>query len=246
MMKKTIFIVIALIAISTSSEAGLSGTPHDLTRDETQIYSDNPYLLCTFCHIPHSGSPQIPLWDKKSGEVRFFILSGFTKEATETPSLRILMCLSCHDRAIGDTVRINIKAPEGYIIDHPINRLYKSGKAGLTATEVAAEKGVLRDGRVECGSCHNPHSSEYRPFLNKTLNELCISCHEEISTGMHVMARFGLGDDHPVKTIDDPSMPGKKLSCVSCHNPHISITSVLLTKKTEICYKCHTMIKTIP
>lgn len=204
-------------------------------------------MLCTFCHIPHSKTFEVPLWNSEEGEVRFSIsgIKPLNKEKSIISS-RVIMCLSCHDRAIGKGINLAHYNNSGYMGDHPVNRFYSAAGKGLAETKVIENRLVLREGMVECGSCHNPHSPDYKPFLFKPLNELCINCHERIDSGRHVMARYGMGDDHPVKGKPDPSRQGVDISCVSCHHPHLSITSEPLIKKNEICYRCHSIITTRP
>jgi predicted CXXCH cytochrome family protein len=74
--------------------------------------------------------------------------------------------------------------------DHPIGVVYDTTKtlAGLgaifdTATgQVKSGKnwkvyGTVGNQRVECGSCHDPHSTTNAPFLKDTLSTMCADCH---------------------------------------------------------------------
>ncbi|MDA8106821.1 MAG: cytochrome c3 family protein [Nitrospiraceae bacterium] len=75
---------------------------------------------------------------------------------------------------------------------HPIGVVYDTAKtkAGLNST-IAADGSTINNknwriygggnatGRVECGSCHDPHMTDAgkTPFLKDTLNSICTDCH---------------------------------------------------------------------
>lgn len=71
--------------------------------------------------------------------------------------------------------------------NHPISVSYNSGNAGLKMTGTpligwAGAKtidGLLRNNKVECGSCHDPHESTNGTFLrvSNAVGGLCTGCH---------------------------------------------------------------------
>jgi DmsE family decaheme c-type cytochrome len=82
----------------------------------------------------------------------------------------------------------------------------------------------LREGKLECTSCHNPHGSTNQRLLKvgNYINESCISCHTE--------KRGPFLFEHP---------PGRE-SCVTCHDPHGSSNERLLVAKVPmLCQRCH-------
>lgn len=74
--------------------------------------------------------------------------------------------------------------------DHPVSIIYTAGKAGLVATTTSLTgwegattvanllKGASNN-KVECSSCHDPHTSTNGLFLRKanTGSALCLGCH---------------------------------------------------------------------
>ncbi len=80
----------------------------------------------------------------------------------------------------------------GLTNDHPISIQYNAGRAGLRplTTEITGwgsyttiadlMRGPTAD-RVECGSCHNPHSTDYGTFLraSNVASALCLTCHDK-------------------------------------------------------------------
>ncbi|MDQ1339413.1 MAG: hypothetical protein QG567_565 [Campylobacterota bacterium] len=76
--------------------------------------------------------------------------------------------------------------------DHPVSITYTVGAASLVATTTALTGWVgastvadlLRgaaSNKVECGSCHDPHTSDNATFLRKanTGSALCLGCHNK-------------------------------------------------------------------
>ncbi len=95
-----------------------------------------------------------------------------------------------------------------------------------------------------CEICHDPHYSDYSDQLRQPINKLCLSCHESIDKGIHVLA-LGDGTGHPITEKTDPSDRGKgrELSCISCHDPHGGKGRYYFVtgsdSKMDLCQMCH-------
>ena len=82
----------------------------------------------------------------------------------------------------------------------------------------------VREGKMECTSCHSPHGSTNVRLLRagSWINESCVSCHAE--------KRGPFLWEHAA---------GRE-SCVSCHDPHGSSNDRLLVAKLPmLCQRCH-------
>ena len=80
----------------------------------------------------------------------------------------------------------------------------------------------VREGRMDCASCHNVHGSAPGLLRTATVNETCVSCHAE-KRGPFVW-------EHA---------PARE-SCVTCHTPHGSNNRNLLNRKDAfLCLQCH-------
>lgn len=117
-----------------------------------------------------------------------------------------LACLSCHDGTIGLDVIINkpnadtslaasgntMPANAGQFFanlgtdlrnDHPISVTYSTAAdPAFNAPDASDKVGGLLPlyaGRVECGTCHNPHNTTNTPFLRRSNSgsALCTTCH---------------------------------------------------------------------
>jgi DmsE family decaheme c-type cytochrome len=82
----------------------------------------------------------------------------------------------------------------------------------------------VREGKMDCTSCHNPHGSTNVRMLKvgNWVNESCVSCHTE--------KRGPFLWEHAA---------GRE-SCISCHDPHGSSNDRLLVAKLPmLCQRCH-------
>ncbi len=81
----------------------------------------------------------------------------------------------------------------------------------------------IREGKVACSDCHNPHGSNGPKLLAKaTLNETCYDCHAEKRGPF-------LWEHQPVRE-----------DCSICHKPHGSVhDNLLVTRGPWLCQQCH-------
>ena len=81
----------------------------------------------------------------------------------------------------------------------------------------------LREGKLECTSCHNPHgTTNDKMLLQTSVNQNCYTCHAE------KRGRF-LWEHAPVRE-----------NCLNCHDPHGSINDKMLKVKAPLlCQQCH-------
>ncbi|HEU4369054.1 MAG TPA: DmsE family decaheme c-type cytochrome [Methylomirabilota bacterium] len=81
----------------------------------------------------------------------------------------------------------------------------------------------LREGKMTCTSCHNPHGGVNHALLKEpTLNDTCFTCHAE-KRGPFLW----------------PHAPVNE-SCVNCHDPHGSNHQAMLRiAKPRLCQSCH-------
>ncbi len=83
----------------------------------------------------------------------------------------------------------------------------------------------VREGKMECTSCHNPHGSTNVRLLKagNTVNESCASCHAE-KRGPFLFEHAGINGE----------------SCATCHDPHGSNNDRMLVAKLPfLCQRCH-------
>ncbi|MGP0094458.1 MAG: DmsE family decaheme c-type cytochrome [Xanthobacteraceae bacterium] len=83
----------------------------------------------------------------------------------------------------------------------------------------------LREGKIVCSDCHNPHGSTTESLLKAdSINDNCYKCHAEKRGPF-------LFEHAPVRE-----------NCLNCHDPHGSINEFSLKmSRPRLCYECHTI-----
>ena len=84
----------------------------------------------------------------------------------------------------------------------------------------------LREGKINCSSCHNPHGGDGPSLLNQSsVNLTCFTCHQE-KRGPFIWEHV------PVRE-----------NCSNCHDPHGSNFRPLLKHKMPfLCQQCHMQV----
>jgi DmsE family decaheme c-type cytochrome len=95
----------------------------------------------------------------------------------------------------------------------------------VAKTERAVAHMPVREGKMACTSCHNPHGSLTNVkalAVGTTVSESCMSCHTEMRGPM-------LWEHAPVKD-----------NCTTCHDPHGSSNDrMLAVRMPMLCQRCH-------
>jgi DmsE family decaheme c-type cytochrome len=206
---------------------GYHGSPHSRAKDPRTPAAKQG---CESCHGP--GKAHV---DGGGDKTKIKRLSAMTaSEVSET-------CTSCHNRAEHDNWAGSkhdarkVSCTSCHSVHGP-----KSEKA-LLKTETQQETCVqchrkevnkvhksshmpVREGKMECTTCHNPHGSQNVKMLREgnSITEACATCHAE--------KRGPFLWEHAV---------GRE-NCVTCHDPHGSNNErMLVAKLPMLCQRCH-------
>ncbi len=81
----------------------------------------------------------------------------------------------------------------------------------------------LREGAMDCASCHNPHGSAGEKLVvGDSVNDACYTCHQELRGPF-------LWEHSPVRE-----------DCLTCHKPHGSNhDKLLVARASQLCQSCH-------
>jgi DmsE family decaheme c-type cytochrome len=130
---------------------------------------------------------------------------------------RNLSCLTCH------TIH-QAGAPHPALLTKA-NEFETCGSCHLRrkATLMRSAHMPLREGTMNCSSCHDPHGSTGPSLLRQeSVNDNCTTCHAEKKAPM-------LWEHPPVKE-----------NCLTCHDPHGSLhPRMQVAKQPRICQQCH-------
>ncbi len=125
-----------------------------------------------------------------------------------------LACVSCHTIHVAkDPILVKATQPEKCFTCHAEQR----------AQSFQFSHHPIREGKVVCADCHNPHGSP-GPHLLKELsvNDTCYGCHTEKRGPF-------LWEHEPVRE-----------DCTNCHVPHGSTQARLLKERPPfLCMNCH-------
>ncbi|MCX6276993.1 MAG: hypothetical protein NT004_02705 [Bacteroidetes bacterium] len=247
-------------------------TKHNLSATGAgDVKASSETEICLFCHTPHSSRPMAPLWNRRDPGVIYTLYTSATLQALPgQPDGTSILCLSCHDGtiALGSVIsRAMIQNFKGGVTtmpsglsnlstnlrnDHPISFLYNASLAiadgQLRTPENIIPPVSLKNGKVQCTSCHDPHKNLISDFLiTSTQNSnLCNSCHQRTSWEMsshNTSAKTWNGsppDPWPFSPPDFSTV--SQNGCENCHRPHNSGSDVMLLKyqqEENNCLDCH-------
>jgi DmsE family decaheme c-type cytochrome len=132
---------------------------------------------------------------------------------------RNLSCSTCHSVHSPKSTARQLVQPTETQLCATCHRLQ------VTKTERAVAHMPVREGKMSCSSCHNPHGSISNVKNLKTgssVAELCTSCHTEMRGPM-------LFEHAPVRE-----------NCATCHDPHGSSNDrMLVVRMPMLCQRCH-------
>lgn len=212
-------------------EARLADTLHGQSVD-MRTPASRGERLCETCHGPGKAH-SIADSPSKNNIKSFKVLPASAANAT---------CLSCHaNRAThinwtgSKHAARNVSCVSCHTVHHPKSEVAQLKTVRATETCVSCHKDKalkerksshmpLREGKMECTSCHSPHGSTNVKMLKvgNTVNELCVSCHTEKRGPF-------LWEHAPVAN-----------NCATCHDPHGTNNDRLLVAKVPmLCQRCH-------
>lgn len=146
--------------------------------------------------------------DQREGH-RFFAASRHAAEG--------LSCASCHGVH-------KAKAPvQGVLRQGSTTALCLSCHKSMEKSLFTRSRHPLREGKMECTSCHDPHGTPGRTMLKgASANDLCFTCHTE-KRGPFLFSHSPVTEN-----------------CMTCHNPHGSNQENLLVRReSRLCQSCH-------
>jgi DmsE family decaheme c-type cytochrome len=191
---------------------------------------------CETCHGPGSLHVAANGDDKAPG------FSSVHRPDKLAPAEANAICLSCHNTGEqfywpnGMHARRNVACVQCHSMhaskDPGHTKLLKYPSATLICSQCHRERKLttqksahmpLREGEMDCASCHNPHGTPTPAMLRaNTVNDLCTNCHAD---------RRGpfLWEHAPVRE-----------NCLNCHDPHGSNNDKLLvSRRPYLCQRCH-------
>jgi len=185
--------------------------PHDFREALTEDF-------CSGCHDFHSAEGPTLLFTASKEGIQ-------TRSPDEIPDSISLFCLACHSDggSMKDLFEWQDLLGISLLDDHPIGVLYERetrGRSGYAISRGLPRDIPLREGKISCISCHEPHSRREGSMLRTSEEILCRSCHLINLSAFH-----------------------STLQCSSCHRMHTGWSEVLLISNTSfLCSSCHSFL----
>lgn len=146
-----------------------------------------------FCDICHQNTGDLAAGHEAVFRQAHFESKYIAGDSTAEIDSMSRNCLSCHDGSLGSSVKINagswrhstsfLEHDRGGM--HPIGMKYndlvgKNKKAMLRPMELVDKRiRFFDDGKVGCGSCHDPYSSIPKQLVIEDIeSRLCFACHK--------------------------------------------------------------------
>lgn len=124
-------------------------------------------------------------------------------------------CTSCH-------VVMERRSPKALLARSSVSATCDSCHTDVNADLNKMSHHPVREGSMDCASCHNVHGATQGLLLKTTVNDTCVSCHAEKRGPF-------LWEHGPVRE-----------DCATCHTPHGSNQRNLLVQKDPfLCLTCH-------
>lgn len=215
--------------------------------------------ICIFCHTPHNGTPQSPLWNRELAPQTYTVYTSPTLRAGPLPQPTgpTKLCLSCHDGmiAMGAVVRPaggipmsgSGRFPPGSLAEfgldlsghHPVSFPYGASLPNPELAPTPPEQLVYGGtDEVHCITCHDPHDDSNGRFLarDNRYSALCVTCHQipGWSFAAHAVSTVSVTGylPRPPKTWPTWTTLGE-WGCETCHTPHFAPTAPQLLNFTS-------------
>ena len=195
-------------------------------------------FACENCHGPGSAHA------KAGGGRGVGGIMSFEADDPRTSEEKNSVCLACHER--GDRTlwqgSIHEERDLACVNCHTIMKAVSRKNQLKTAWEpdtcfqchkdrraqmFRSSHMPMREGKIVCSDCHNPHGSITESLLKKdSINDVCYTCHAEKRGPF-------LFEHEPVRE-----------NCDNCHDPHGSINEYSLKMpRPRLCNECHNLME---
>lgn len=205
MKKKFTVSILAIALFADAAFAGIEKSKHDLSYDRKEEIC----IWCHTPQRVYTGPADVTLWNKAIPSVVYSVYGApITGIPVDTvPFTLSKACFSCHDGLQAPDIKFDKVEEKGVyplpsgttligqdMMDrthayHPVSLIYTEGKANLkpTGEMLSGWQGantvadLLRNGKVECVSCHDPHAGDKPAFLRRhnIKSSLCYGCHSK-------------------------------------------------------------------
>jgi len=255
---KAVVIVALLLAASLTWAKGPAGVAvglHNLSATGadpnagwvpgSSIYATDEDAICVFCHTPHSGSLDGPLWNRSNPSSAWQHYNSATMSAelallsvSRAPNDESLLCLSCHDGSI--SVNHLINAPNDRTA--PITTTF----GGDPDMEIIDLFGVTPGSRIGGSVANTGDTGDFRDDHPFSFSYTTVETSAEYQPGG---AKSGQLQDTATAVTNGVRFFGvdNNVECSTCHDPHVNYRDnpeygpflIMSNSGSGLCLACH-------
>jgi predicted CXXCH cytochrome family protein len=236
--------VLALLAVASGAQAQatavIAGGPHDLSNGSA-LRNTNTSIngqTCVFCHTPHGGANNIPLWNRATPTgTTYQLYTSSTSDATATGAQIAASgsgaCMSCHDGTMAMDVLLNVN---GLAFTPAVGFTRQAGAKSTYGSTGGGTSNLMSGGLPFLGTdLRNDHPVTiiYETARAATPTEFVT----QVVSG----AKITVGTTNPLPLFGASSGTAT-MECASCHNAHNNSLGNFLRKSnagSAICTTCH-------
>ncbi len=242
MVKRLIFVILLLLAGVCSAGAGtgpqdISKTKHNLSSSGSSFYvAFNEDQVCIFCHTPHGGTLDAPLWNRDLSSLTgtgvfthydSVTMSGLQGASNREVNKESLICLSCHDGSIsvGDSLINN----SGVVPDN---------SAGVEIISFGGYPGARIGGSIADAFSTGDLSDDH---------PISVSYTAVLGSANHGLQPDGTPEAAGLRLFGGAA---KNVECATCHDPHVDYSVAtgdplyapflaIPNSNSDMCLACH-------
>lgn len=226
-------LLLLVVWVGSAVANSIIGSRHDLsflnqrgyngsTSGPMQGFTFNDYReACIYCHTPHNGSPEAPLWNRNlptEDGYQIYFSPNFDATPPDAPDGISLACLSCHDGTLSvDDIRVVPKFHEWS--DSQVHYRMDATKTGR-GSESCAKCHSREEGGI--GGVNAAHDATVRYLTQDLRDDHPISMKypsrsvdPQFNQPTVLKADGGRAFENGIQTY-----AGDKVQCATCHDIH--------------------------
>jgi predicted CXXCH cytochrome family protein len=197
MNSRLLLVSATLLLAAFGSRAQVTGDVvgvHDLTTGSKSPITGARPGSCTYCHAPHSGIGNAPLWNQTLSVQTYTPYTSTTSPQTGNPQPPLghdsSLCLSCHDGTVApgqtvvygavtmtgsmassDVLGTNLQSSHPFSLVLPMKDSVDIVASLVSQGKTTDPRGAVKliNGNIECTSCHDPHVQAKDPISQNFL-----------------------------------------------------------------------------